>query len=69
MRIKVYEIPQGYGIKKWGHIGNHEMWWGDASMAYLERRILLKYNKRDKPDMWLVYYDKKRDKYTVLARR
>lgn len=69
MRVKVYEIPKGYEVKKWGHIGNREMWWDSSSQAYLERRLLLRYNRNARPDMWLVYCDKKKNRYTILSRR
>ncbi len=61
-------IPTGYRIKLWGHLGNQESWWDSSQQAYLERRILLKYNKHLSPDTWLVYYDETDDKYTILEK-
>ena len=68
MKIKVTEIPDGYEVKLWGHIGNRTMWWNSAQQAYLERRILLKYNPQLDPETFLVYHDTDDDAYTVLER-
>jgi len=69
MRIKVTEVPLGYEIKRWGHLGNMESWWNSSQQAYLERRILLRYNPRLGPEAFLVYYDANRDMYTILERQ
>ena len=68
MRIKVTEIPEGYEVKCWGHLGNRESWWNSSQQAYLERRILLKYNPRLDSEAFLVYHDVNRDMYTVLEK-
>ena len=66
MTIKVTEIPDGYEVRRWGHIGNRTVWWNSAQQAYLERRILLKYNPRLYPETFLVYHNIDNNMYTVL---
>lgn len=67
MKIKVSTIPRGYHIKRWGHLGNRELWWNNSGSAYREIRTLLKYNPRAPSGKWLVYYDKRRG-YTLLEK-
>ena len=64
--IKVTEIPNNYEIKRWGHLGNQESWWNSSQQAYLERRLLMKYNNIRDPGAFLVYHDVDGDMYTIL---
>ena len=66
MPILVRSIPSGYRIKRWGHIGNSEQWWRSSGQAYLERRILRRYNPNMPSDTWLVYTNGK--EFTLLEK-
>ena len=68
MTIIVRNVPEGYRVKLWGDISNQERWWGSQQQAYLERRILLKYNPKLDAEAFLVYYDVASEGFTVLER-
>jgi len=66
MKIKVNTIPQGYQVKRWGHIGNCEEWWLTSSSAYRTRKAIMRYNNITDNTALLVYEDD--NTYTILER-